>query len=554
MKMKQKLLGVIALLIAVTSLNRCATIEQEIYSADVIIYGGTSSAVIAAVEVAKSGKSVIVVSPDIHLGGLTAGGLGWSDTGNKNTIGGLSREFYHRVWEKYEKEDAWKWEDKSKFGNKGQGTSALDSINGTMWVFEPHIAEQVYEELIEENGIKVYRDEWLDRENGLVKEDGKIKSFTTLSGKTLKGNIFIDATYEGDLMASAGVSYHVGREANRVYDETWNGVQVGTLHHKHWFQSDISPYKIPGDPESGLLPRISAEPPGEYGEGDGKIQAYCFRMCMTDHPENRVPFPKPANYDPTQYELLVRMFDTGRGDWFEKFDMLPNRKTDTNNHGPFSSDNIGMNYDYPDASYERRKEIIQAHKDYQMGLLYFVANDPRVPDEIRLKMQEWGLAKDEFVDTGNWPHQLYIREARRMIGEYVTTENDVASRVNTPRSIGMGSYAMDSHNVQRYIKADGFVQNEGDIGTRVKKPYKISYGSLTPKKEECENLLVTVCASSSHIAFGSIRMEPVFMILGQSAATAACMSIDQKIAVQDVKYEELKKVLLEKGQVLEYDK
>lgn len=554
LQMKRKLLNTIALLIGGSILSLGYTIEKQTFKADVIIYGGTSSAVIAAVEVVKSGKSVIVVSPDMHLGGLTAGGLGWSDTGNKNTIGGLSREFYHRVWKKYQNKDAWKWEDKIKFGNKGQGTSALDSVNKTMWIFEPHIAEQVYEELIEENGIEVYRNEWLDRKNGVVKKKGRIKSFETLSKKRFKGKVFIDATYEGDLMASAGISYHVGREANRVYEETWNGVQVGTLHHKHWFQSDISPYKIPNDPKSGLLPRISAEPPGEYGEGDDKIQAYCFRMCMTDHPKNRVPFPKPTNYDPAQYELLVRMFDTGRRDWFEKFDMLPNRKTDTNNHGPFSSDNIGMNYDYPDASYERRKEIIQAHKDYQMGLLYFVANDPRVPDEIRLKMQKWGLAKDEFVDSGNWPHQLYIREARRMIGEYVTTEHDVASKINTPRSVGMGSYTMDSHNVQRYIKADGFVQNEGDIGTRVKKPYKISYGSLIPKKSECKNLLVPVCVSSSHIAFGSIRMEPVFMILGQSAAVAACMSIDKKSALQDLKYEELQKVLLKKGQVLAYDK
>ncbi|MGB5435702.1 MAG: FAD-dependent oxidoreductase [Maribacter sp.] len=551
--MKQKLRRPITLLLCVASLSWCCTLKGQTYSADVIIYGGTSGAVIAAVEVAKSGKSVIVVSPDTHLGGLSAGGLGWSDTGNKNTIGGLSREFYHRVWKKYQDKEAWKLEDKSKFGNKGQGTTAMDSINGTMWIFEPHIAEQVYEELIEENGITVYRNEWLDRANGLVKENGNIESFETLSKKRFKGKIFIDATYEGDLMASAGISYHVGREANRVYDETWNGVQVGTLHHQHWFKSDISPYKIPSDPQSGLLPRISAEPPGAYGEGDDKIQAYCFRMCMTDHPKNRVPFPKPANYDPSQYELLARMFATGRRDWFSKFDMLPNRKTDTNNHGPFSSDNIGMNYDYPDATYERRKEIVQEHKEYQMGLLYFVANDPRVPDEIRLEMQKWGLAKDEFVDNDNWPHQIYVREARRMIGDYVTTEHDVASSVDTPRSVGMGSYAMDSHNAQRYVKPDGFVQNEGDIGTHVEKPYKISYGSLIPKKNECKNLLVPVCVSSSHIAFGSIRMEPVFMILGQSAAVAACMSIDQKIAVQDLNYEDLKKVLLQKRQVLEYD-
>lgn len=552
--MNLKLLRTIALCLCLASIHMTCTTESPDFKADVIVYGGTASAVMAAVEVAKSGKSVIMVSPDIHLGGLTAGGLGWSDTGNKNTIGGLSREFYHRVWEKYQKEDTWNWEDQGKFSNKDQGTRGMDSVTETMWIFEPHIAENIFEELIDQYNIKNFRDEWIDRKQGLVKEAGKIKSLTTLSGKTFKGKMFIDATYEGDLMASAGVSYHVGREANRVYDEEWNGVQVGVLHHKHWFQSDISPYKIPGDPESGLLPRISAEPPGEFGEGDDKIQAYCFRMCMTNHPDNKVAFPKPTNYDPSQYELLVRMFDTGRRDWFEKFDMLPNRKTDTNNHGPFSSDNIGMNYDYPDASYQRRQEIIEEHKTYQMGLLYFVANDPRVPDTIRLEMQKWGLAKDEFTDNGNWPHQLYIREARRMIGEYVTTEHDVTSSVNTPRAVGMGSYTMDSHNVQRYIKADGFVQNEGDIGKSVKKPYKISYGSLVPKKEECENLLVSICVSSSHIAFGSIRMEPVFMILGQSAAVAASMSIDQDIAVQDLEYNKLKNVLVDKGQVLEYEK
>ncbi|HMB64047.1 MAG TPA: FAD-dependent oxidoreductase [Eudoraea sp.] len=526
--------------------------DNATYKSDVVIYGGSSSAVIAAVEVVKSGKSVIIVSPDKHLGGLTSGGLGWSDTGNKNTIGGLSREFYHRVWKKYEKEAAWNWEDKSEFGNKGQGTTALDSVNKTMWIFEPHIAEAVFEELIEEHKILIFRDEWLDRGNGMRKEDGRIESFKTLSGKTFSGKVFIDATYEGDLMASAGVSYHVGREANRVYGETWNGVQVGTLHHQHWFKSDISPFRIPGDPKSGLLPRISAEHPGKYGDGDHKIQAYCYRVCMTNHTENRVPFPKPSNYDPYQYELLLRVFNTGRRDWFSKFDMLPNKKTDTNNHGPFSSDNIGMNYDYPDAGYGRREEIIQEHKDYQMGLLYFVANDPRVPDEIRLEMQNWGLAKDEFIDNDHWPHQLYIREARRMIGEYITTEHDVAGMVNTPYPVGMGSYSMDSHNVQRYIREDGFVQNEGDIGTHVEKPYTISYASLTPRKNECKNLLVPVCVSSSHIAFGSIRMEPVFMILGQSAAVAACISIDKNIPVQDINYNDLRRVLIEKGQVLAY--
>jgi hypothetical protein len=491
-----------------------------------------------------------VVSPDKHLGGLTAGGLGYTDTGNKLVIGGLSREFYHRVWLHYNDSAAWVWQKHNEYGNKGQGTVAMDGENRTMWIFEPHVAEKVFEDFVAENKITVYRDEWLNRDSGLVKVDGKIVSFNTLSGKTFSGKIFIDATYEGDLMAEAGVSYHVGRESTTQYNEQWNGVQTGVLHHGHHFKSNISPYKIPGDPTSGVLPLISTEPPGEYGAADNKIQAYCFRMCMTNHPENRVPFPKPENYDSTQYELLVRDFATGRKDWFEKFDDIPNRKTDTNNHGAFSSDNIGMNYDYPEATYERRAEIIQQHRDYQAGLLWFVANDPRVPEDIRSKMATWGLAKDEFTDYGNWPHQIYVREARRMIGEYVTTENDVLLKREVPRPVGMGSYAMDSHNVQRYITPEGFVQNEGDSGVAPPAPYSISYGSIVPKKEECSNLLVPVCVSSSHIAYGSIRMEPVFMILGQSAAVAAKIAIDKSCTVQDVDYEELKTTLENKKQIL----
>ena len=527
--------------------------NQNKFSADVIIYGGTSGAITAAVEVARSGKSVVIVSPDVHLGGLTSGGLGYTDTGNKSVIGGLSREFYHRVWLHYNDSAAWKWQKHSKYGNKGQGTVAMDGENRTMWIFEPHVAEQVFEDFVKENNILVYRDEWLDRENGVEKHDNKIISFQTLSGKIFKGKIFIDTTYEGDLMAAAGISYHVGRESNATYSEQWNGVQTGVLHHNHWFKAKVSPYKIPGDPSSGVLPLISTEYPGDYGAGDDKIQAYCFRTCMTDLDENRLPFPKPENYDSTQYELLVRILKTGRKDWFNKFDEIPNRKTDTNNHGPFSSDNIGMNYDYPEADYERRREIIKQHESYQKGLLWFVANDLRVPVYIRAKMATWGLAKDEFTDNNNWPYQIYVREARRMIGEYVTTENDVLLKREVPKPVGMGSYAMDSHNVQRYITPEGFVQNEGDIGIHPPAPYSISYGSMVPKKEECSNLLVPICVSSSHIAFGSIRMEPVFMILGQSAAVAANLAIDKQTSVQEVVYDELKKKLLARGQVVSLD-
>lgn len=545
---KYGFLVVVALLTLLQACGNSAT-----YKADVIIYGGTSAAVTAAVEVMQTGKKVIIVSPDIHLGGLSSGGLGYTDTGNKATIGGLSREFYHRVWLHYNDSNSWKWERHEEYGNKGQGTPAMDGENRTMWIFEPHVAEKVFEDFISEYNIPIYRDEWLNRESGIVTKEGKIVSFTTLSGKTFEGKMFIDATYEGDLMASANVSYTVGREACSEYNEQWNGVQAGVYHHGHYFKSDISPYVIPDDPNSGLLPYISSEPIQPNCTGDDKIQAYCFRLCMSNHPDNRVSFEKPENYDPKNYELLARVFESGWDEWFNKYDMIPNRKTDTNNHGPFSTDFIGMNYDYPEASYERRKEIIKEHENYQKGLLYFVSTDKRIPEDVRNEMSKWGLAKDEFTDNGNWPHQLYIREARRMIGHYVTTENEVLGKINVKDPVGMGSYTMDSHNIQRYVTGEGYVQNEGDVGVHPGKPYKISYGSIIPKKEECTNLLVPVCVSSSHIAFGSIRMEPVFMILGQSAATAACMAIDRKEAVQDIDYSLLKEKLLSKNQILEID-
>lgn len=542
-----KILKNIAFLLFIVGLTKCATPKAEeqtqAYEADIIIYGGTAAAVTAAVQSKKMGKSVIVVSPDKHLGGLSAGGLGYTDTGNKQVIGGLSREFYHRLYLHYDKPDAWKWQEKSEYGNKGQGTPAMDGENRTMWIFEPHAAEKVFEHLVKEHQVHILRDEWLDREKGVVLEDGSIISIKTLSGKTFKGKMFIDATYEGDLMAAAGVKYHVGREANSVYGEEWNGIQTGVLHHKHWFAKNIDPYVIPGDPTSGLLPRISGEDPGKKGEGDHRIQAYCFRMCLSSHPDNRIPFARPEGYDSTQYQLLGRVYAAGWDETFEKFDDIPNRKTDTNNHGPFSTDNIGMNYDYPEASYEKRREIIKEHELYQRGLMYFLATDPQVPEDVRKEINKWGLPKDEFVDNGNWPHQIYVREARRMIGEYVMTEHDVLSKREVPEPVGMGSYTVDSHNVQRYVKPDGYVQNEGDIGVRTPKPYNISYRALIPKKEECRNLLVPICVSSSHIAYGSIRMEPVFMILGQSAATAASLAIDEGISVQDVQYAKLRQQL-----------
>ncbi|NGF56430.1 FAD-dependent oxidoreductase [Parapedobacter sp. SGR-10] len=549
--MKKKIMQLCTVMSLIVYSCSNAKNENNHYEADIVIYGGTSSAIIAAVEAVQSQKSVVIVSPDKHVGGLSAGGLGFTDTGNKSVIGGLAREFYHRIYRHYEQDSVWKWQSRNEYGNKGQGTPAIDGDARTMWIFEPHAAEQVFEDFIKENNITIFRDEWLDRgEKGVIEENGRIQAFRTLSGKMFSGKMFIDATYEGDLMAAAGVSYHVGREANATYGEKWNGVQVGVLHHRHWFMKDISPYKVPGDSSSGLLYGVSSDHPGEYGEGDKRLQAYCFRMCLSNHPDNRVAFPKPDNYNPEKYELLARVFASGWRETFQKFDPIPNRKTDTNNHGPFSTDYIGMNYDYPEASYEERAKIVQAHEDYQKGLMYFLANDLKVPEDVRLRMGEWGLAKDEFVDNGNWPHQLYIREARRMIGQYVMTEHDTFSDRPISDPVGMGSYTLDSHNVQRYVKDDGYVQNEGDIGVNPKQPYQISYGSLVPKKEECQNLLVPVCISSSHIAFGSIRMEPVFMILGQSAAAAAVLAIDKDLAVQDVDYTSLEKVLIARKQVL----
>ena len=421
-----------------------------------------------------------------------------------------------------------------------------------MWIFEPHVAEAVFEKYIAENNIKVLRDAWLDRENGVQKSGTRITAISTLSGDRIEGKVFIDATYEGDLMAAAGVSFAVGREANSVYQESINGVQKDLRQHDHFFTADISPYKIKGDKTSGLLPRISSDPIAPNGTGDKKIQAYCFRMCLTNAPENRIPFPKPEGYDPTQYELLIRLFESGWRDQFGKFDPAPNRKTDTNNHGPFSTDNIGFNYDYPEANYERRKEIIAEHETYQKGLMYFMANDDRVPEEVRKAMSKWGLPKDEFTDNGNWSRQLYIREARRMVGEHVMTENDCLSKTGLKDSIGLGSYAMDSHHTQRYITAAGFVQNEGDAGGSIKQAYPISYRAIVPKRDQITNLLVPVALSASHIAYGSIRMEPVFMILGQSAATAGSIAIDQSIDVQAVDYtRDLQPALLQSGQVLE---
>ena len=513
---------------------------------DIVVYGGTSAGVIAAVQAVKMGRSVIVVAPEKHLGGLSSGGLGYTDIGNKVAIGGLSRDFYRRVWKKYADDAAWKFEARHPFG--GQGVK-VEPGEETMWIFEPHVAEQVFEDYIAENRIEVVRGERLDLKNSVTKDGARIVSFRTESGKVFVGRQFIDATYEGDLMAKAGVTYTVGREANAQYGEMFNGVET-KYSRGHQFPGNISVYRVENDPYSGVLPRIAMSPPADDGTGDHRVQAYCFRMCLTDNPGNRIPFAKPDGYDASQYELILRVLKTGWREIFNKFDRIPNRKTDTNNHGPFSTDNIGMNYDYPDGDYATRDRIIAEHRTYEAGWFYFLANDPRVPEDVRIKMSQWGLPKDEFTDNGNWPHQLYVREARRMIGAAVMTEHHCTGKETVRDSVGLAAYGMDSHNTERYADTNGFVRNEGNIQVGVAGPYPISYRSLTPKKTECENLLVPVCLSATHIAYGSIRMEPVFMILAQSAATAASLALDKKSAVQDVNYDELKARLIEDKQTL----
>jgi hypothetical protein len=511
---------------------------------DIVVYGGTSGGISAAVQAARMGKTVVLLEPGKHLGGLTSGGLGATDIGNKKAIGGIAREFYQRIKNHYATDASWKYEKRSEF--KGPGH---DPKEDTAWTFEPHVAEQVFKGLLREHKVPVLFSQRLDLKKGVHKHGDRIIFIKMESGETFDGKMFIDATYEGDLMAKAGVSYHVGREANKTYGETLNGVQVKNATH-HQFIKNVDPYVKPGDPSSGLVPLVRAGRPGKDGDGDNRIQAYNFRLCATDRPENRRPWPRPVNYDEKQFELLLRNFEAGdhRLPWNPI--LMPNRKTDSNNNFAFSTDYIGMNYSYPDGDYATRAKIWQEHVDYQQGLMCTLANHPRVPAKVRQHFQTWGLAKDEFTDTDNWPHQLYVREARRLVGAYVMIEQNCRGLRVAEDSVGLAAYTMDSHNIQRYVTQEGYARNEGDVQVGGFGPYPISYRSIVPKASECTNLLVPVCLSASHISYGSIRMEPVFMVLGQSSASAAALAIDAKIDVQAVSYEKLRERLLQDKQVL----
>jgi hypothetical protein len=518
---------------------------------DVVIYGGTSGGIAAAVQAARMGRTAVLIEPTQFLGGLTTGGLGATDIGNKRAIGGISREFYGRVWQHYQATTAWKHQKREEYVNRRGGPN--DPNEKTMWTFEPHVATKIYDDMLGEvaDKVTIVRGERLDLAKGVIKDGTRIVRIVMESGRAFAGGMFIDATYEGDLMAKAKVSYHVGREANSVYGETLNGVQVKRSV-SHQFTKKVDPYVKPGDPQSGVLPGIETAKLPEDGTGDHKVQAYNFRMCTTDVPENRRAWEKPSNYDPAWFELLLRNFEAGdhRVPWNPVW--MPNRKTDTNNNYAISTDFIGQNWAYPEADYATRAKIWQAHEDWQKGLMWTLANHPRVPEKVRAEFQRLGLAKDEFQDNGNWPRQLYVREARRMISDYVMSEKNCTRAAVATDSVGMGAYNMDSHNIQRYITTEGFVRNEGDVQVRVR-PYPISFQSIRPKAEECTNLLVPVCLSASHIAYGSIRMEPVFMVLGQSAATAAVHALEQRLDIQKIDPAKLKERLLRDGQVLDFE-
>ena len=558
------------------ALSLTGTVAQAVtHTFDIVIYGSSPAAISTAIQARRMGKSAVIVSPETRIGGLTTGGLGQTDIGNKKAFGGLALEFYTAVADYYAKDENWIWQKRSEYVS---GEQSSQKTTKSMWTFEPSAALKILEGWERRDGLVIHRNKWLDRTKGKVKVEElevegpartrRIASFVTLDETEYRGKVFVDATYEGDLMAAAGVSYFVGREANAVYGETISGIQVSHAR-SHQFMPGISPYVVEGDSSSGLLPWIEPYNPDEKdGDGDHRLQAYSFRMCLTDVPENRIPFVKPDNYDPRNYELLVRNliaserqhpeWATSDNDWLGIpwiNSKMPNRKTDTNNSSGFSTDFIGQNWEWPEATYERRHEIAQAHLDYQQGLMWTLANEPRIPARIRKIVSRWGTCKDEFIgERGNgWQNQLYVREARRLVGACVMTENHCWGKVKASCPVAKAAYTMDSHNVRRRVGKDGFVHNEGDVEEGWEElgnnPYGIEYAAITPKEDECANLFVPVCLSASHMAFGSIRMEPVFFALGQVAGTAAALAIDADVPVQKVDYGMLAARLKADGQV-----
>jgi hypothetical protein len=520
--------------------------------ADVVVYGDASGGVTAAVQAARMGKSVILVSQYGHLGGMSSSGLGWSDIGNEQILGGLAREFYHRLYRHYQSPEAWTHERRDAFKNEGQGVPGLNPKTELASVFEPKVAEAVFNAMAKEAGVSVVAGR-LDLRDGVITSGNRMTVIRLEDGTEIRGRVFVDASYEGDLLPGAGVSFVVGRESNAECDERGNG-NTGVAR-KNQLPNGIDPYVVKGDPASGLLPGMNPDAGGEPGKGDHRLQAYCYRMVLTDVPENRVAIEKPSGYDEAHYELLFRAIEAGQKSGFFKTSPIPNRKTDSNNTGGISTNFIGMNYgrdwNWATLDHRQRESLAARHRDWQLGLAWTLQHHPRVPESVRNAHARWGLAKDEFVDNGHVPFNLYVREARRMRSDFVMTENHCTRNLPVEDPVGMGAYALDSHNTQRFVHA-GMVKNEGDIQVSLGgKAYGIAYRAIVPKAEECENLLVPWALSATHIAFGSIRMEPVFMVLGQSAATAACLAIDDNSTVQEVPYARLRSRLLGDGQRLE---
>ena len=529
--------GLAALLAsALTGALSAATPDPSVVH-DLVIYGDSSAAITAAIAAKREGRSVIVVNPTGFPGGMSSSGLGATDfLGKRATFGGIASEFYDAIAAAY-------------------GATYIRS-------FEPHVGRRVFEKMIADAGVQVVYNERLDRRPGLgVTMDGRrITAITTLSGRTYRGKIFIDATYVGDLLAAAGVTYTVGRESEQQYGENMAGVRRGdTQPRVHYTQKDkdhfikkVDPYVVPGRPESGLLPRIQYIPGLANGQGDRKIQAYNYRVCLTTDPTLRIPIEKPAGYREIDHELLLRNFDAGDDRLPALVEPLAGKgsKVDWNNMHAVGSDLPGANWDYPEASYERRREIEREHETYIRGFLWTLSNSPRVPEKIRRQATDYGLSKDAFTDNGGWPWMIYIREARRMVTDYVMTQHDCEGKRSAPDPVGLGSFGMDSHNVQIFVDERGHAQGEGTIWRVPPKPYGISYRSIIPRRGECENLLSPVCLSATHVAHGSIRMEPVFMTLGQSAALAAGAALDAKVGVQDLPYPLLRERLVAAKQVL----
>ncbi|MDB6030482.1 MAG: Xanthan lyase [Verrucomicrobiales bacterium] len=536
-------------------LSPFASLAKE-SDADLCIYGATSAGIATAIQASRMGDKVVLLETGSHLGGLTTGGLGATDIGNKAAIGGISREFYERIAKHYSQDSAWTIEKRSEyFAKKGSGqlsASDLGAPNATMWTFEPHVAEVIFKGMLNESGIRVVYNQHL----AAVKKDGvAIREISMRNGDIYRARMFVDATYEGDLMAMAEVSFHVGREANSQYGETLNGIRPQTPSHQ--FTVPVDPYVKPGDPASGLLPFIQPGDGGKPGDGDARVQTYNYRLCFTTNASLRMELAPPPGYDPARYELLARYLEglvaAGKKPQLKEFwnpIWMPNGKTDINNNGGFSTDFIGANYDYPNGDEATRARIRREHENYTRGFITFMATSPRVPAHIRAEMQQWGPATDEFQDTAGWPNQMYVREARRMVSDYVMTEHNCRGMVKAEDSVGLGAYNMDSHNCQRIVR-NGHVENEGDVQVAVK-PYPISYRSIVPKASQCDNLFVPVCLASTHIAYGSIRMEPVFMMLGQSAATAAHIALVEKVPVQKVNYKKLRARLVADKQVLDW--